>query len=87
MPEGTDDPMHVKDAGVEFLAELFGRVSGAEVGGALELARSYRPDLVVHSAAQGRARWSPPRSTSRVWNCRWVRRTATRGWRRCSGRR
>lgn len=53
MPEGTDDPMHVKDAGVEFLAELFGRVSGAEVDGALELARSYRPDLVVHSAAQG----------------------------------
>ncbi|MFG2760510.1 nucleotide disphospho-sugar-binding domain-containing protein [Streptomyces wuyuanensis] len=53
VPDGTEDPMYVQDAGVEFLAELFGRVSGAEAGGVLEAARSYRPDLIVHSAAQG----------------------------------
>ncbi|WP_461073014.1 nucleotide disphospho-sugar-binding domain-containing protein, partial [Streptomyces pseudoechinosporeus] len=53
VPDGTEDPMHVQDAGVEFLAELFGRVSGVEVDGVLEVARSYRPDLIVHSAAQG----------------------------------
>ncbi len=53
VPDGAEDPMYVEDAGVEFLATLFGRVSGVEVDGALEVARSYRPDLIVHSAAQG----------------------------------
>ncbi|MEU0991310.1 nucleotide disphospho-sugar-binding domain-containing protein [Streptomyces sp. NPDC005953] len=53
VPEGAEDPMYVKDAGVEFLAELFGRVSGAEVDGVLEAARSWAPDVIVHSAAQG----------------------------------
>lgn len=53
VPDGAEDPMYVKDAGVEFLAELFGRVSGAEVDGVLEAARAWSPDVIVHSAAQG----------------------------------
>ncbi|WUH98261.1 DUF1205 domain-containing protein [Spirillospora sp. NBC_00431] len=55
MAEGEEDPMYAEDVGVEFLAELFARVSGAEVSGVLDLARDFAPDLIVHSAAQGAA--------------------------------
>lgn len=55
MREGEEDPMYVTDVGMEFLAELFGRVSDAEVDGVLKVARDYEPDLILHSAAQGAA--------------------------------
>jgi UDP:flavonoid glycosyltransferase YjiC (YdhE family) len=55
IPEQSDDtdPMHADDVGVDNLAEMFGRVSGVAVDGALAFARRWKPDLIVHTPTQG----------------------------------
>jgi UDP:flavonoid glycosyltransferase YjiC (YdhE family) len=54
--EGGSDgkrPIHAVDPENELLARLFGRVSGVMVDGVLEVARSWRPDLVYAPPLQG----------------------------------
>lgn len=53
-PPGGDgtDPLHA-DLGMEFLVDLFARVSAQVVEGALRVARAWSPDLVMHVALQG----------------------------------
>nr|AAF01811.1 putative glycosyl transferase [Streptomyces nogalater]WBU77272.1 SnogD [Cosmid vector pSnogaori_NGS] len=55
VPDDTDvtDPMHSEGLGEGFFAEMFARVSAVAVDGALRTARSWRPDLVVHTPTQG----------------------------------
>ncbi|MGV9249253.1 nucleotide disphospho-sugar-binding domain-containing protein [Streptomyces sp. NPDC003710] len=55
IPEDSEvsDPMHGEDVGVDFLAQMFARVSTVAVEGARKVAASWRPDLVVHTPTQG----------------------------------
>ncbi|MET9096671.1 nucleotide disphospho-sugar-binding domain-containing protein [Streptomyces cyaneofuscatus] len=52
--DGTD-PLHA-DRGVQFLADLFTRVSGVGIDGVLRVARAWKPDLIMHVPLQGAAR-------------------------------
>ncbi|BDM71256.1 glycosyl transferase [Streptomyces nigrescens] len=56
MSVGGDDnrrPIHADDPEDELLARLFGRVSSVMVDGALDVARSWSPDLIFSPVLQG----------------------------------